>query len=356
MTVRDLWAFESGPAGVSLSAVAANWTNYTGHTGQVYPGGQGGDVQLTSDGWASLTMNPSISTGAGGISALMSALGLAYVGTSGIWIGFRARSTTGTINGNFTSILSYSNGPGTTGSVHQAILSAAQVAAAGGMTAANVSNYFEVFLSSSGIQVWMDGKLIATATTTYTGANNTWYLTFGMFAGGVGAFNFQIRDVYFLDVDSTTPGRLGAIQGNAAPLGTVTGSEWLVQPGTSGDTTLEQAISTPLNSTLTTTPNILSPADKQALVVPSGLPSLPPLNSTIFALQYYGSIAGNASAAGAIQVEAETSEGNLSAGTLSAPSSAMVFNQKLPFMLKNPAGNAWSVADITNLSSVLTPQ
>lgn len=362
MAIRDLWAFENGPAGLVLSAATLNWFNNTGHSGIAKAGTSGGVTTLTSDGWARMTMNTSGSGGSAGISVQMNALGVAGlpVPAGGIWVGFRLRSSSGALNSNFTNIFSYSSAQafaGTTG----ILLNAATVLAAGGCSAANVSNYFEVFIqpSASTFQVWMDGKQISSGSVNNAMAG-TWFLNWGCTGGSFSSspLDFQIRDVYFVDVsaDGIDAGRLGPIQGNALPYESVDGSEYVLNAGSSGVTTLQQALTTPLQNPPLTTPNIVSPTDKQPLTVALGLPSVVSPNAIVIAVQPMATIAGSSSSGAQIQTQLQVGAASALAGTFSVPDSGQVCNLKLPIQRKAPDGTAWSTAKIADLVSVLTPQ
>jgi hypothetical protein len=358
MAIRDLWAFEDGPVGLNLAAAAANFANYTGHAAGTAGGAASGTITVTADGWLSVNSTDTVSSGVQGFSALKSTMG--FTGsTSGLWCGFRIRSTTGALSASYTSIFSYGNTVLAGGSTLQTLLTAAQIVAAGGCTAANVSNYIEIFISSSVWQVWMDGKMILNGVPTYPGnTSNNWFLNWGCIGGSASNINFQIRDVYFLEVLTTGSdnGRLGPLQANAAPLNTVTGAEYVLNAGSSGATTLAQALGTALDSVPDVTPSLTTPADKTALTVVSGTPAATPAHPNILAVQLYASLAGSGSAAANIQAEVEVAEGNINVGTFNAPGPSMVWNQKLPFLRNNPTGGAWSSSDISSLTTVLTPQ
>jgi hypothetical protein len=227
MAIHDLWSYDHAPqgttdvsGGTTLTAYVEtnNYNLYTGLPGMVYKN-TSGVGQLTTDGFLTLT------TGSGANPVLLvQAQEVQNWGTpTQYWIGFRTKIP-GTQNAATCRIFTISDSLAQTNNV--VLLSESDMTAAGANTSA-LEYYVEIFIDRTNLvyQVWVNGTQIKngtlpTAAMVANGLSYYWWGAYGSASATNGAAR-AFRDYYFLDIDTTDTGRLGAIRSSLQNTATI---------------------------------------------------------------------------------------------------------------------------------------
>lgn len=253
MAIRDFWGFDNLPAYTNYTTVMQflrgdfTITNTYSSYGTIYS--SGGWLYFHTDS------NPYPNTNYGTYSpnANHPYQALSDFTTRRSFIGFRINMNN---NATATPVLFLTNTAGT----KQTLLSNTQLAL-------NTNQYVEVMIDRANTQivVWIDGVVQPSVFfdfNAFVAADSKCNLVWGN--NGAAMYQFQIRDVYFLDdtQDATQCNRLGSIDVTAAALASVTAPNW----SSSDSSTALADLSTPLgtsaasqNAPLVTEPATMDP-------------------------------------------------------------------------------------------------
>lgn len=355
MALHDLWHFENAPVGMTLSAAGSSYNGntiynqYTGNVGQpltyVNNTTPSNIFSVTADGFLSIAAN---SSGQCGALFVPTAAVQDWSAATQYWFGFRTKlivnNTVGTCHVIIvSSSTSYANW---TSLLDESHLIAAGLVGVGGEI------YIEVFIDRSALtfQVYGNGILINSGTVTSTVFASTGYITFGGAAIGSASYTRGYRDFYFLDVDASTPGRLGPIRAKASRAAAVSGSEWV--PNGAAD--LVTVLNTANQNPPVISPYAQAPADNQPLAV-TMLATVNDSGQKVLAVQ--PTLSFQPSAAGPAKIAATFTDASSNASSLGqfVNSNGLVLNQKLPWQTKAPDGTSWTGAKINQTQFVLTP-
>lgn len=354
MALHDLWHFENAPVGLNLCTAALGATyngatiynQYTGNAGQpLYSNGATNTWSVSADGF--LVSVPVAGGTAGGLFVPTASVQDWSVATQ-YWFGFRTKIVSGAAGGA-ANLCGVTNSTSQTSMI--ALLTETQLSAAG-YSVAGVEHYVEVFLDRSALtfQVYVDGLLINSGALTTAAFLSTGLIWFGSTSTYTGTMQRGFRDFYFLDVDATTPGRLGPIRSKASTTGAASGSEWT--PNGAAD--LVTALNTANVNPPVSTPSVQSPADNQQLVLTMAT-GVSDTNQRILAVQptlsFVGANGNVAKVKGMIQDKTLNTQ---VLGSLTT-SAGLALNQKYPFQTKAPDGTNWTAAKINQTNFVLIP-
>jgi hypothetical protein len=354
MALHDLWHFENAPVGLNLcvaaggSAYNANtiYNQYTGNVGQPqFTNVATNTWSVSADGF--LVNTPTPGGFAGGLVVPTVAVQDWSVATQ-YWIGFRTKVVSGAATG--TAYLC--GGTNNTSMQTVAPFFTEALMTSSGLSVVGVEHYVEIFLDRTAMifQLYVDGILLSFGTVNTNTFSVNSYLWFGSQAAGNATLARGFRDFYFLDVDATTPGRLGPIRAKASTLAAVSGSEWT--PNGAAD--LVTALGTAIQNPPLSTPNVQSPVDNQPLTLSLATSFADP-GQKFLAVQptlSFTGTNGNVAKVNAALVDAANNSETLGQ-FLSA--SGFVLNQKLPMQTKAPDGSNWTAAKINQSKFVLTP-
>jgi hypothetical protein len=354
MALHDLWHFENSPQGLNLStavygtAYSANtiYNQYTGNLVGQPMSNASNTFQVTSDGFLSLVNNASGQAGA--LVVPLNAVQDWSVATQ-YWFGFRRKITVALGGAPWLILISNNTSYG----AYTTLLTDAMMAAVN-LNNVGVEYYIEVFMDRTALtfQVYCGNVLVNSgalnSSTTLSGAG---YLSFGPIANGMAAGGAAgYRDFYFLDVDATTPGRLGALRAKATTVASVSGSEWVAQ----GAADIPTALNTAMTNPPTATPNALSPLDNQPLSIQMAT-TITDSGSKIVAVQPAATFQGGSGNLAKMNASFKDASSNTTALGQLVAASGLAVNQRLPFTTKAPDGTAWTAAKINQSQYVLTP-
>jgi hypothetical protein len=358
MALHDLWHFENAPVGQNL--VSTLWSSSVAYTGSggLYNQNTGLPGMLTYQGttantWAvsadGFLVNTANASGAAGSLFIATASVMDFTTPTQYWFGFRTKLVAGTpsATANFL-IVSNTAGYGTWSS----LLSETQLINAG-LAVIGVEHFVECFINRTALtfQVYVDGLLVNSGSLTSTTFSSTSFLTFGAANGSAGANMARgFRDFYFLDVDASTPGRLGSIRAKATTTAAANGSEWT--PNGAAD--LVTALNTANANPPVVTPYVQAPTDNQPLALTMAT-NIAAAGNKIIAVQ--PSLSYQSSGAGVVKVNAslQDSASNTTALGQFVNGGGLQLNQRLPFATMAPDGSSWTPAKINQSQFVLTP-
>ncbi|BDD79830.1 hypothetical protein [Burkholderia phage FLC9] len=320
------------------------YAQYTGNIGQPQTYGTSNTFTVAADGFL---MNNAGSTGnAGGIFVPTTLVQDWSVATQ-YWLGFRTKLLSNT--GSSCHLVVATNN--TSFSSWVTLLDESHLIAAG-LQQIGYEVFIEIFLDRTAMtfQTYGNGLLINSGTVNTNTFSLSSLLMFGQFVTGAANASRGYRDFYFLDVDASTPGRLGPIRARAATNTAVSGSEWT--PNGAAD--IATALGTALQNPPLSTPNAQSPADNQPLTISLGT-TVSDSGQKILAVQPTLSYAGaNGNVAKMNAVIQDASNNNQALGQF-VNGGGLLINQKLPSQTKAPDGTAWTAAKINQAKYVLTP-
>ena len=358
MALHDLWHFENAPVGLNLSVAAYQTTynpntiynQYTGLPGQPMTYGTSNTFYVTADGY--LAMNGG-STGNVGALFVPPTSVQDWTNATQYWMGFRTKLIAGTPGASCHIVIFSSN---TSYSSWSTMLDESHLAAAGfsNTTTGQVNGevYIELFMDRLAMtfQAYANGILVNSGTMNTTVYSLTSFFSIGGSAGGSANFTRGFKDFYFLDVDATTPGRLGPIRAKASTTAAANGSEWVVN----GASDLVTALNTPNQNPPVITPYVQAPVDNQSLALTMAT-SVSDSGNKILAVQPELSFQSSTSGPAKIAAAFKDASNNVANLGQFANGGGLQLNQRLPFQLKAPDGSAWSAAKINQSQFVLTP-
>jgi hypothetical protein len=355
MALHDLWHFENAPVGMTLSAAGSSYNGntiynqYTGNVGQpltyVNNTTPSNIFSVTADGFLSNAAN---SSGQCGALFVPTAAVQDWSVATQYWFGFRTKLiVNNTLGAPHVVIVTNSTSFGSwTSLLDESHLIAAGMVGVGGEI------YIEVFIDRSALtfQVYGNGVLINSGTVTSAVFNSTGYITFGGASTGSANYARGYRDFYFLDVDASTPGRLGPIRAKASRTAAASGSEWV--PNGAAD--LVTVLNTANQNPPVISPYAQAPADNQSLAVTMGV-TVNDSSQKVLAVQ--PTLSFQPSGAGPAKIAASFADASSNVSPLGqfANSNGLVLNQKLPWQTKAPDGSNWTGAKINQTQFVLTP-
>lgn len=223
MAIRDMWTYDhavqgstdlsTGSGGPSYSETGL-YNQYTGNPGYAYNNGITNAIQATTDGY--LTMNSS-STSNPGLAVQAKEVQDWSVATQ-YWLGFRTK--TSKQNASNANVFTMSD---TIGQANPTVMVQESDLTAANANTLNQDYYVEIFIDRTNkvFQVYVNGTQVKSgniaAASIVTGGNGFYW--FGPWNSGLTAnASRAFRDFYWLDVDSTTPGRLGPVRSNMSPI------------------------------------------------------------------------------------------------------------------------------------------
>jgi hypothetical protein len=237
MAIHDMWSYDHTTqlgtdisSGTTLTAYSETGTYniQTGLIGMLYKNTSGTGV-IGTDGFLTLTT-------AGGTNPVLLVQAKEvqdWSAATQYWIGFRTKTTSQ--NGAACNIFAISDSLADTN--FQALLQETDMTSASA-NVANTEYYVEIFIDRSNLlyQVWVNGVKIKngslTAAALPSGGNG--YYWFGAYNSQSGVTNGAtrcFRDFYFLDVDATTPNRLGSIRSALQSVSAVTAPNYTSYDG-----------------------------------------------------------------------------------------------------------------------------
>jgi len=238
MAIHDMWSYDHAPqlgtdisSGTTLSAYSETGTYnlQTGLPGMLYKNTNATGV-IGSDGFLKLT------TVSGSNSALLIQAKEVQdwsVATK-YWLGFRTKTTSQ--NGAACNVFSISDSLADTN--FQAFIQESDMTSAGANTA-NVEYYVEVMIDRTNLlyEVWINSVKvkngsIAVAALPSSGNGYYWYGAYNSLSGVTNGSTRCFRDFYFLDVDVTTPSRLGSIKSSLQSVASAAAPNWVGETGT----------------------------------------------------------------------------------------------------------------------------
>jgi hypothetical protein len=231
MAIHDLWTFDHAPQGTtdvstgsggpSYSTNSGVYYQYSGNPGYPYNNGITNAIQLTTDGY--MTMNSNTTSNPG--FAIQAKEVQDWSVATQYWIGFRTK--TSKQNASTANIFAVGS------TVSQAAVSILMTEADLPSAALNQEYYVEIFLDRVNLiyQLWIGGAFIrqGTLASSVMPSGGNGFYWFGPWNSGLTAnASRAFRDFYFVDVDATTPGRLGSIRSSLASLSSVTAPNYAV--------------------------------------------------------------------------------------------------------------------------------
>jgi hypothetical protein len=221
MAIHDLWTFDHAPQGTtdvstgsggpSYATNSGVYYQYSGNPGYPYNNGITNAIQLTTDGY--MTMNSNTTSNPG--FAIQAKEVQDWSVATQYWIGFRTK--TSKQNASTANIFAVGS------TVSQAAVSILMTEADLPSAALNQEYYVEIFLDRVNLiyQLWIGGAFIrqGTLASSVMPSGGNGFYWFGPWNSGLTAnASRAFRDFYFVDVDATTPGRLGSIRSSLASL------------------------------------------------------------------------------------------------------------------------------------------
>ena len=267
MAIQDLWAFDHAPQGATDVSTGSGgpvysetslYNQYSGNPGYAYNNGITNAIQITTDGY--LTMNSS-STSNPGLAVRANEVQDWSVATQ-YWIGFRTK--TSKQNASSANIFAMAS------TVAQTAVSVFMTEADLPSAVLNQDYYVEIFIDRVNLiyQLWINGTFIrqgaiASSVAVSGGAGFYW---FGPWNSGLTAnASRAFRDFYFLNVDSTTPTRLGSVRSSLGPLTAVSAPNYTLNAGSTGATDALSAFNSAYPTPPVATPNVTSAPSDDAL-------------------------------------------------------------------------------------------
>ena len=237
MAIHDMWSYDHAlqlasdiSAGTTLTAYSETGTYnlQTGLPGMLYKNTNGTGT-IGTDGFLTLTTaggnNPVLLVQAKEVQDWSAA--------TKYWIGFRTKTTAQ--NGAACNIFALSDSLALTN--YQALLQESDMTAAGASTL-NVEYYVEVMIDRANLlyEVWVNGVKIKNGSLTAAalpaaGVGYYWYGAYNSLSGVTNGSTRCFRDYYFLDVDATTPGRLGSVKSGLQSIASVSAPNYSTAEG-----------------------------------------------------------------------------------------------------------------------------
>lgn len=237
MAIHEVWSYDHVPplgvdisTGTSLSAYseAGTYNQQTGLLGMLYKNTSGTGI-IGVDGFLTLTTasgsNPALLVQAKEVQDWSVA--------TQYWLGFRTK--TSLQNGAACNIFALSDS--LTDTNFQALLQETDMTAASAAVL-NTEYYVEIFIDRTNLvyQVWVNGVRIKNGSLTaaalpVNGNGYYWFGAYNSLSGVTNGATRSFRDFYFLDVDATTPSRLGSTRSSAQTISSATGSNYTSYEG-----------------------------------------------------------------------------------------------------------------------------
>jgi len=268
MAIQDMWTFDHAPQGTTDVSTGSGgpaysetslYNQYTGNPGYAYNNGITNAIQVTTDGY--MTMNSS-STSNPGLVVKASEV-QDWTTATQYWIGFRTK--TSKQNASTANIFVMANT--VTQSSYAVLMTEADLPSA----TLNLDYYVEIFIDRVNLiyQLWINSAFIrqgtlASVVVVAGGGSFYWFGPWnsGLIANASRAF----RDFYFLNVDATTPGRLGSIRSNLTTLTAVSAPNYTLNAGSSGVVDALSAFNYAYPTPPAATPNETSAVSDDALI------------------------------------------------------------------------------------------
>lgn len=358
MAIHDLWSFDAAPQGTtdvsagsggpSYTTNSGTYYQYTGQPGYAYNNGITNAIQITSDGY--MTMNSNTTSNPG---FAVQAKEVQDWGTpTQYWLGFRTK--TSKQNATNASVFTIGSNIGQTSSINLIQESDLNTASANVL---NQDYYVEVFIDRINLvyQVWINGAQVKSGaipgSVIITGGGGFYW--FGPWNSGLTAnTNRAFRDFYFLDVDATTPTRLGQIRSNLANLSAVTDPNYTLNAGSTSATDALSAFNSAYTVPPVATPNVTSAPTDDHLT--SSFSSSLASTAKIIAVDYrFAAQSSSAANLGVALLSGGTTQ-NEAAYTFS-DTNAMKYCRRAMLATKAVDGAAWTTAKINATQLILTP-
>lgn len=355
MAISTLWSFDHAPQGTtdvstgsgspSYSTNTGTYFQYSGNPGYAYNNGITNAIQLTTDGYMTLNSNSTSNPG----FVIQAKEVQDWTTATQYWLGFRTKTSKQNASGaNIFAIGS----------------TITQTAVAVLMTEADLPNailnqdyYVEIFLDRTNLiyQLWINGGFIRQGTLASSvmpaGGNGFyWYGPWNssLTSGASRAF----RDFYFLNVDATTPGRLGSIRSNLAALTAVSAPNYTLNAGSTSATDALSAFNSAYPTPPVATPNETSAVTDDALT--STFSTAVASNAKIIAAEYRFAAQSTSAANLGVALTSGGTTQNQSAYAFS-DTNAMKYGRRAVLATQAVDGGAWTPTKFNATQLVLTP-
>lgn len=357
MAIRDMWTYDHAPQGsTDLSTGSGGpsysetglYNQYTGNPGYAYNNGITNAIQATTDGY--LTMNSS-STSNPGLAVQAKEVQDWSVATQ-YWLGFRTK--TSKQNASNANVFTMSD---TIGQANPSILVLESDMTAAGANVLNQDYYVEIFIDriNKVYQVYINGTQVKSgsiATASIVSGGNGFYW-FGPWNSGLTAnASRAFRDFYWLDVDATTPGRLGPVRSNLAALLAVNAPNYTLNASGTSATDALSAFNTAYPTPPLATPNVTNAPSDDTLTssFTTGVAS----TSSVVAVDYrHASQSSSAANLGVALSSGGTTQNQ--SNYAFADTNTMKYGRRAVLATKAVDGSAWTPAKVNATQLLLTP-
>lgn len=354
MAIQDMWSFDHAPQGTTDVSTGSGgpaysetslYNQYSGNPGYAYNNGITNAIQITTDGY--LTMNSS-STSNPGLAVKASEV-QDWTNASQYWIGFRTK--TSKQNAASANIFAMAN------TVTQSSVSVLMTEADLPNAVLNQDYYVEIFIDRVNLiyQLWVNGGFVrqgALASAVVVAGGGSFYW-FGPWNSGLTANTSRaFRDFYFLNVDATTPGRLGSVRSNLAALTAVSAPNYTLSAGSSNATDALSAFNYPYPTPPVATPNETSAVTDDPLT--STFTSSLASTAKILAVGYRFAAQSTTAANLGVALSSGGTTQNQSPYAF-ADTNTMKYGRRAVLATKAVDGGAWTPAKVNATQLILTP-
>lgn len=353
MALQDSWTYDHAPQsttdisqGTTLSAYSETGTynQYSGLPGMLFKN-TGGTGYINTDGFvylvSSASWNPALLVRANEVQD--------WTNATKYWIGFRTKLVTAqnAANSQMFNISSNLAQTNFTTMILESDMTAAGAATIG------TEYYVEVMVDRQNLlyEVWIagvkakSGALTAASVT----ANGAGYYFWGAMnsASAVANATRAYRDFYFLNVDATTPNRIGSVRSAPQSLASVTAPNYTVTSGSS--LTPLQVLSAAYPAPPVATPNLTSAATNDTLTAGlTGAASKP-----ILAMDFR--MGASCTQTGQVASQLVQNSNTLNLPSYAFADTSIGYGRRLGFSTKAPDGGVWTPAKISATQVLLTP-
>lgn len=355
MAIQDMWSYDHAPQGTtdlstgsggpSYSTNSGTYYQYTGNPGYPYNNGITNAIQVTTDGY--LTMNSSGTSNPG--MAIQAKEVQDWTNATQYWIGFRTK--TSKQNASNANIFAMSN------TVTQSSVTVLMTEADLPGATLNLDYYVEIFIDRVNLiyQLWINGSLLrqgtlASAVVVASGGSFYWLGPWnsGLITNATRAF----RDFYFLNVDATTPNRLGAVRSNLAAETAVSAPNYTLNAGGTSATDALSAFNTAYSSPPVATPNVTNAVSDDALT--STFTSSLASTAKIIAVGYRFAAQSSTAANLGVALKSGGVTQNQTPYAFS-DTNTMKYGRRAIFATSAVDGGSWTTAKVNATQLVLTP-